>query len=167
MDLQCSKCGGDGQRQSLIGEMRRCVYCDGVGSFPEFDSLAILRKVFVKRKCKVVFRKSSAGGKRTTVLERRAYYVWRLARFHGGADVSMPVVATMECDGDPVLKQLDELSERVAKQAFGTHKAAAYRWGGAFGMLPDHPPTGLPATAYEGGPVADENKPEFELAELF
>ncbi len=26
--------------------------------------------------------------------EKRAYFVWRLARFHGGADVTLPITAT-------------------------------------------------------------------------
>lgn len=95
----------------------------------------------------------------------RSYYVWRLARFHGGADVTMPMSASMFCGKDPFIVELDALADWVAKKAFGTNMAAAYRWTNALGGSVPVPAT-EPATAHAGGPVVDGNKPAWELAEL-
>jgi len=53
---------------------------------------------------------------------------------------------------DPYLPVLDALADIVAKKAFGTDLAAAFRWGNALGMIDVPAPDGLPATAYAGGP---------------
>lgn len=67
------------------------------------------------------------------VLRDRAYYVWRLARFHGGKDVTMPVMANIMVHGDPELKGLDEMAEWYARKEFGTDMAAAIRWSRVLG----------------------------------
>lgn len=54
---------------------------------------------------------------------------------------------------------LDTIVDAVAKRAFGTDRAAMHRWGSLLGFAPPAP-AGLPATAYEGGPVHDGNDPE-------
>lgn len=59
---------------------------------------------------------------------RRAYYVWRWARFHGGADTRLPLTASHICDDDPELDVLDELANRIALEVFGTNMAGANRW---------------------------------------
>ncbi len=97
--------------------------------------------------------------------EGRAYFVWRLVRFHGGADVTMPVCAMGAITGDPYEPELDYFASELAKRFFGTDMAAAYRWAGALGhnvIVPDS----MPASAHSCGPVADENKPEMETMEL-
>jgi len=97
----------------------------------------------------------------------RAYYVWRMARFHGGADVTMPVVASVLRGNDPFVKELDALAELVAKKVFGTDMAAALRWGSALGFLNQAIPAGLPGSAYPNGPVVlDGNKPVAESLEI-
>ena len=93
------------------------------------------------------------------------YYVWRMARFHGGADVTMPVSAVMEIAKHPWIRELDALADRVARRVYGTDLAAAHRWGRALGHI-DRDMPGLPASAYPCGPVADEHKPIEEAAEL-
>lgn len=65
--------------------------------------------------------------------EARSYYVWRLARFHGGADVTMPMMADLELGHDPFKKELDQISEHVAKVVFGSDMIGATRWGKALG----------------------------------
>ena len=65
----------------------------------------------------------------------RAYYVWRLARFHGGKDMTMPVTAEMVTGGDPFMEELSAMSDIVAKRFFGSDMAAAQRWGQAFGII--------------------------------
>ena len=65
----------------------------------------------------------------------RAYYVWRLARFHGGKDMTMPMTAETVIGGDPFHKELETMADAVAKIYFGTDMAAARRWGRAFGIV--------------------------------
>lgn len=137
--MECKRCGGDGQKQNILGDMKACLACDGVGSFPEIDELDIMKRLFVKRGDATVLRKSRPTGKRISVAERRAYYVWRLAKFHGGKDITMPMTATLLCDGDPCIDKLDIMANRVAEQAFGSNMAGAYRWAGALGVLPRLP----------------------------
>jgi hypothetical protein len=97
-------------------------------------------------------RLRSAKPDQGTILGRRAAYVWRWARFHGGADVTMP--CTVDNAGDPWGKDLDVIADRVARHVFGTDMAAAHRWGTALGLT-SSAPAGLPASAYAGGPEHD------------
>jgi len=144
----CERCKGTGV--SCLGNT--CRLCGGTGKIDPPDVEAITKAITTSRgasKGKRRFRasKPKEGGP-------RAYYVWRMARFHGGADVSMPVCAMMDIEGDPFEPELDALASEVAKVVFGTDKAAAYRWANALGhdlSVPD----GMPASAYPGGPVHD------------
>lgn len=77
----------------------------------------------------------------------------------------MPMTADLVVRSDPFKPELDKLAELVAKKVFGTDMAGAYRWAGALGYNVTVP-AGLPAAAYAGGPVADENKPVWEQLEL-
>lgn len=162
----CTVCHGAGftvQRAftSLEGRFypeRRytCYPCDGAGSFAPPDRNAILAEI------------AGRGGKKLRSARpksKRAYYVWRMARFHGGADVTMPITAISDTRGDPFLADLDKLADAAAKAYFGTDLAAAHRWGHALGYL-DRDMPGLPDSAYSGGRVADADKPESEAAEL-
>ena len=135
-----------------------CRGCGRTGTFsaPDFD--AILNEVRGRKGLRTK-RPDSA----------RAYYVWRMARFHGGADVTIPMFAMSEISGDPFVAELDSFADLVAKAAFGTNLAAAHRWGGLLGLrsAAERPMKGLPATAYELGPVLNGvEKPECELLEL-
>ncbi|MFI5296624.1 MAG: hypothetical protein ACHREM_00885 [Polyangiales bacterium] len=101
------------------------------------------------------------------ILRRRVYFVWRIARFHGGADVTMPITAQTMIQGDPYVDVLEALATIVAKVQFGTDRAAAHRWAPLLGGGGSHvAPPGLPASAYPCGPVADLFKPDFEAAEI-
>jgi hypothetical protein len=164
----CARCKGEGKVPDILreGSLRPCRACEGTGSFAAPDVKALVDELFTKRGKKRSFRKSytsTPGFKDHT--KARAYYVWRLARFHGGADVTMPMTADMMVWGDPFKAELDALSEVVAKLVFGTDMAAAFRWAGALGHNVNVP-AGMPASAYPGGPVADSFKPAFEALEL-
>lgn len=147
-----------------------CKECDATGKFakPDFNSIFETITKGTKGIEKRTFRASKPKFENEfkNKAEGRAYYVWRLARFHGGKDVTMPVVASMCTSYDPYEKELDAFASLVAKGAFGTDMAAAYRWANALGGSVAVP-AGQPASAYPCGPVTDNNKPEVEQAELF
>lgn len=160
----CKRCDGTGINVSRgfttasgehFPEIRsKCWSCEGNGTFAPLDIPAILTEI-----------KGRKGLRSARPKSARAYYIWRMARFHGGVDVTMPVCASLDNDGDPFLKELDALADAVAKRVYGTDKAAAYRWGRAMGYsLPDN--GNLPATAYAGGPVVTAEKPLEEMMEL-
>lgn len=165
--LPCTRCNGSKMTRPIyIDEAktipaRSCPYCDGIGTFKGVDIKALLELI--------------RGRKPGTIRSRRpdnarAYYVWRLARFHGGADVTMPMQATFEVSGDPYVPLLDAIAERVAQAVYGTDAAGAVRWAHAMGHeVSDQYMKGnvLPASAYPGGPVVtDNNKPYSEALEL-
>ena len=97
--------------------------------------------------------------------DARAYYVWRLTRFHAGTDVTMPMTASCRNHGDPFLPVLDRMAEKLAERMTGHGSAGVARWRSA--LLGEATPNGLPMSAESGGPVVlDRNKPGFEMAEL-
>lgn len=119
---------------------RPCSSCKGKGEFPAFDDAArkdvLARIVATRGKNKGRIRASmTAPFNAEDFQEGRAYYVWRLARFHGGQDMTMPMTADLIIRGDPFKKELDQLADAVAKHCFGTDMAAAQRWGKALGYL--------------------------------
>ena len=60
--------------------------------------------------------------------DRRAYYVWRVARFHGGVDMTMPVMASVEIHGDPYRAELDALTDAMERKYLGSDLRAARIW---------------------------------------
>lgn len=158
--LNCGKCEGKGKTNpwtSSSGKQypaRPCPFCDGSGKFAKPDVGQIVAAI-----------KGRKGLRSKRPDDSRAYYVWRMARFHGGVDVTLPMTATLEVAGDPYLPILDIISDKVAIQVYGTDRAGARRWAGALGrQLP--PDNSLPATAQPGGPVLLGDKPESEILEL-
>jgi hypothetical protein len=112
----------------------KCSSCKGEGYFPEVDE-TVIRQAILATKGK---NKGKIRASMTSTPDRdgaRAYYVWRLARFHGGKDVTMPMMADLFVRGDPFKAELDKLADSVAKEQFGTDLAAAARWGRAFGLI--------------------------------
>lgn len=162
----CTKCAGLTRRPGYYwikenGERytapeTTCHYCNGSGQFPALDIAGIADEI-----------KGRKGLRSTRPKSTRAYYVWRMARFHGGADVTMPVCATMDIAGDPFTKELDILADAVARKVHGSDMRAALRWGRALGH-------DIPRNAHDSdstqscGPVLSFGavKPECELAEL-
>lgn len=158
----CLRCHGTGMVPGILDgdKPRRCSRCpDASGLFQVPDLPAILMSLTTIRGAtpgKRRFRASCPREVRDN--DPRAYYVWRMARFHGGQDVTMPVWAGIVTVGDPFLDVLDRAAEALAKIVFGTNNAAALRWYNALGgNLPV--PDDMPASAHSGGPVVlDNNK---------
>lgn len=166
----CGRCKGEGTTfskgfTSLEGKVypdktEVCYSCNGAKEFSAPNGSAILDIITTSRGMKDGKRKIRAAwpSKLDHYKDRelgRAYFVWRLARFHGGKDVTMPCTADMVVRSDPFKPELNAMAEQVAKHCFGTDMAAAMRWGSAFGLdVPSIP--GLPATAYPCGPVKSE-----------
>lgn len=159
----CDSCKGSGQyiREAFSYEgkdypryVRACLSCNGAGTLPTPDVQSIIKAI-----------KGRKGLCSKRPKDGRAYYVWRMARFHGGADVTMPIGAMTEIHGDPWRPELDKIADRVARKVFGSDLAAAHRWGRALGHI-DRDMPGLPDSAYMGGRVADADKPLEEALEL-
>jgi hypothetical protein len=114
-----------------------CSSCNGRGEFPEVDESEIRDLIIVKQgKTKGKLKSSlKLNGRYTDYRAARAYFVWRLARFHGGIDVTLPMTAETISRGDPYKDHLDTLADIIAKESFGTNMAGAIRWGRAFGVL--------------------------------
>lgn len=130
---KCDKCDLTGLADSLSGKLETCFECEGRGYFAPLDEEQI--RADVKGRTSPLRSSAPHKARKMTVRERRAYYVWRMARFHGGADPTVPVVATWFCGDDAFGIELDTLAETLAREAFGTDMGAAYRWGRAMGML--------------------------------
>lgn len=147
--LPCKVCHGSGishhdaftfQGHTYAERNDPCSACDGLGTFPEIDDAALLARIAsTQGKNKGKLRASFSRGRglkgEEQIREERAYYVWRLARFHGGADTTMPMTAELFSRGDPYRDRLDLLADAVAKRAFGTNMAAARLWGRALGAV--------------------------------
>ena len=125
----CLRCNGTGKVKDYSNDGEKdCPFCKGTKEFVEVDSAGILSQILVNRKGQKTLRSS-----KPTKGDNRTYFVWRIARFHGGKDVTMPVWAGMLCEYDPFRKELEKLSESVAREFLGTDMAAACRWGKAMG----------------------------------
>ncbi len=176
----CKKCKGTGQHdhfwhydeaagKGYFGK-GPCEECGTTGKIakPDFNAIFLVVTKGKKGDEKRSFRSSKPKfeNEMRNLNEGRAYFVWRMARFHGGADVTMPVIAQMCCNYDPYEPELNLFSEKIAKAAFGTDMAAAYRWANALGgNVPV--PADQPASAFACGPVTDGNKPLAEQPELW
>jgi len=160
----CNSCKGS---KKSSWDDKPCFACQGKGEFTPPDFKAILAAITKTTKTGRAFRQSKPKfeNEYRNRDEGRAYFVWRWTRFHGGADVTMPVCACSAVHGDPFFDEMEAFASILAKKVYGTDKAAAYRWMNALGH--DLPvPADQPASAFPCGPVADEHKPQTEEAEL-
>lgn len=162
----CTKCKGaghalsmgyrytmdDGTLRVVPTKWKVCSYCDGTAWFHAPD-LETLVKAVTGRKPRTLKSKRPD--------DARCYYVWRLARFHGGKDVCLPMSAEMEIAGDPYRDVLDELARLIAKAYFGSGNVGAARWQQA--MYGSHSFDDLPS--HLDGPVYDSDKPLEEMLE--
>lgn len=136
----CPRCEGKGEYEDYFskGCMRKCHNCDGTKTFSGFDPAAIVAAIMAtkgKNKGKIRASMTSPFGEGATQDQKRAYYCWRLARFHGGRDLTQPVMADLCLRSDPFRPELDALANVVAKHQFGTDMAAALAWGRALGHI--------------------------------
>lgn len=115
---------------------RPCTCCNGVGEYPEVDENAIMEALIATRgKNKGQIRAAMSSPVNGSIQDERAYYVWRMARFHSGKDTTMPMTANMITRGDPFRKELDALADKVADVYFGNNILGAARWAKAFGLI--------------------------------
>lgn len=142
----------NGSRRHRPTRWETCTYCDGAAWFHAPD-LELLVKAVTGRKPRTLRSKRPD--------DARCYYVWRLARFHGGKDVCLPMGAEMEIAGDPFRDVLDELARLIAKAYFGSGNVGAARWQQA--MYGSHSFDDLPP--HIDGPVHDGCKPLEEMLE--
>jgi hypothetical protein len=154
----CLTCKGTGQEKNLFftsevpenkrlygqNEFESCDHCGASGVYPAPNVEAILDAVIGRKgvrsaKPKETWERPYKGNKQEwSIIQRdynRTYYVWRMARFHGGVDMTLPFWAGLNMRGDPYVKELDFLVDALAKRAFGTDKAAAVKWGRALGYV--------------------------------
>ena len=106
---------------------RPCHYCGGTGELPEINAELIELALIARG----TLRKSAPPVKsRNNVFGKRCYYVWRLAQFHGGVDMRMPMGAEIECHGASVseLDTLDSVANFLAKKYLGSNMRAALRY---------------------------------------
>ena len=164
----CSRCKGEGtifRRGFSYGDKtypdttEACSACKGAKVFHGPDVDLIVEAITTTRGGNGKKRFRSAWNNKdrnrySDVNAGRAYYVWRLARFHGGADVTMPMTADMVTRGDPFKAELDVIADHVAKVFFGTNMAGAARWAPLLGsnLTAEDFGDNLPATAYPCGP---------------
>lgn len=138
-DKHCTSCEGTGVRS--YDPTKDCTKCAGRGWFPGVDLEAIV-KLIISTKGKSKGRLKSAfpspytnNNAMDSIMNARAYYVWRMARFNGGADVTMPVMAMMYIEGDPYKDYLNQIADEVAKKNYGTDMASAIVWGKALVVI--------------------------------
>lgn len=128
--LDCTRCKGKGKGW----RDQPCPFCYGQGKFPEVNKTAIVGLVFNMggRRAHGQFRAvfPTKMRRENGVIGNRAYYVWRMARFHGGADIRMPILSGLLAEGDPYISVLDAMADEIAKSVFGTDMAAAEKWHG-------------------------------------
>lgn len=134
-----------------------CLWCDGLGYFTKPNIIELVKAVKGRKPGKLRSKRPD---------DSRAYFIWRMARFHTGADVCLPMTAQMEVAGDPYRDLLELVAEMLAERLTGHGSAGRARWQAAmYGTAPQE--RYLPEAAYPGGPVADSDKPLEELLELF
>lgn len=153
----CKHCKGAGKFRYYGDRDSTCHCCDGRGTFdaPDFDDM-LLRLTKAGRDGRRTWR-ASRPKYGTTVLDDRLYYVWRMARFHGGKDVTIPMMASLDVAGDPFEPELDAFASAIARRVFGSDMRGAARW--TYAM------TGEITDGYVDGPTFDEHKPSYEILE--
>lgn len=136
---QCKRCEGTGKFVDIYAHAseQKCYYCHGTGSFSDFSESDIINLIISsKGKNKGKLRASMTSTNHSDGLTKnRSYYVWRMARFHGGADTTMPIMAQLCVRYDPYIKELDLLADKIASKYFGSNMRAARLWGRALGMV--------------------------------
>lgn len=151
-DYTCPECDG-GIAKNWKGDPVTCDECGGTGLLPAFDLDEIITRIKGRKPRTLRSKAPEHWGRECNQHDKRAYYVWRMAKFNGGQDMTMPMTAMSVMRHDrAMMHHLDEIADAVARACFKTDMAAAYRWGRALGLTNAQPPNDMPVTAYEGGP---------------
>ena len=159
----CTQCHGTGQRRRSDDTVQPCIHCDGRGHFDAPDFKAILKAIEGRKRimspCEGVGVIKALRTKRPD--DSRAYFVWRMTRFHSGADVCMPMTAAFEISGDPYFKELNEFAASYAAALTGKGSIGSQRWHHAYGGPEPTDPEILNMPTY------DDSKPYSELPETW
>ncbi|MDE2621156.1 MAG: hypothetical protein KGL54_13415 [Sphingomonadales bacterium] len=130
--VACTGCAGTGRTATILGTPAVCLDCYGAGRFAPVD-LGDLRRRLTGRNG---FRRSLSSGSAQDIASCRAYYVWRLVRFHGNIDPTMPFVAGLIARNDPFMADLDAAVTVLGREFLGARaNDGAIRWGRALGLL--------------------------------
>jgi len=150
--LNCTRCDGAGEvdHWRKDGTLVPCTCCDGRGTFDRPDLVQLCTAI--------------KGRKPGTVRSKRpddvrAWFMWRMFRFHSGKDVTLPMTATIAIEGDPWKSTLDAAAEMIAKHFTGRESIGSARWRHAIHGEPSDP-------AVVNMPVTDGDKPWCERLEL-
>lgn len=160
--LSCKGCEGLGYKlhrgfrcdDGYVSKSRwnKCGDCNGNGWFHAPDLASIVNLIRGRKPGRLRSKRPDAP---------RAYYVWRMARFHGGADVCNPMAAEMSISGDPYREILEELAKIIAKKCFGSENYGLARW--HLAMYGHHIYSDISQNL--DGPVFDSDKPAEEILE--
>ena len=143
----CKRCQGEGRTHSKWAkdngyegpEGKKCPHCKGKGTMRGFNPVEVLNNCLTRpnRDGKRRMYKTFPHKKLLpyeTLEGSRAYYVWRIARFHGGVDTKLPMVAEQLCQYDPFREELENLASFLAEQVYGTSRAGALQWARVVGL---------------------------------
>ncbi len=111
-----------GESKDYEKKVSICQGCNGRGTFLPPNVSEIEAEIHARRGLRLGRPKSPRG-----------YYVWRMTRFHGGADVTMPIMAAIGIRHDPFKVELDALVAIMTKRYFKTDLAATERWENVLG----------------------------------
>ena len=163
--MPCKTCNGSGEVEHWRhdGTMKPCSDCDGRGYFVAPDFKAILKAIQGRKR---IMSPCEGGGVIKALRTKRpddsrAYFVWRLTRFHSGADVCMPMTAAFEISGDPYIKELNEFAASYAAALTGKGSIGSQRWNYSYGGIEPTDPEVLNMPTY------DDSKPYSELPETW
>ena len=151
--MNCTRCDGAGLVDHWRGDGSKlqCDCCDGRGTFeaPDLEQLCAAIK---GRKPRTVRSKRPE--------DPRAWFLWRMVRFHTGQDTCLPMTASLAVDGDPFVSTLDAAARVIAQHLTGKESIGSARWRHAM-----HGETPADRSILSM-PVTDGDKPFEESLEL-
>ena len=108
----CTRCNGAGQIEHWRhdGTMVTCHCCNGRGTFESPD---------LKQLCADIKRLQAKHCPQQAAEDPRAYFLWRMIRFHTGKDVTLPMTASMAVDHDPFKPTLEAAAVIIARHFTG------------------------------------------------
>lgn len=149
----CETCEGTGVNKWVS---QPCYSCDGAKTFAKPDLIGLLNPILSK--------KSRTGLMSKRPKDDRQAWLWRMIRFHTGADVTMPWTFTLR--GDPYASYIDDFAIVVARKLTGHASAGGARWSGLLSNSPLPTTPDMPMTAFACGPVVTDDHDPITMAML-